>query len=294
MQTLCYIFLFLGGALIGSFLNLVSDRLPKRKLIIFGRSKCDFCNKPLEPRNLFPIFSFLFQKGRCSFCKKKLSLYYPLSEILSGLLFIVAGYASRFFQVPSFATLITFIFYAVVFSFYLIISLTDLKKCIIPDEVVYPAIGFTVLYILFSRAYDFLTMKKALSNDQLGVYLIKVGYLNSQLMFALKNLGLVLLGAVIICLFFMFLVWITKGRGMGWGDVKLGFLIGLVNGFPYGFEAIFFGFVLGALYSLILIISKRKTMKDTIAFGPFLIMGSVLTLLYGVRIFDWYTSIGMR
>ncbi len=294
MQTVCYIFLFIGGAFIGSFLNLVSDRLPKRKIIIFGRSKCDFCNKPLLPRNLFPILSFLFQKGRCPFCKRKLSYYYPFSEILSGLLFIIAGYLSRFFQVPSFATLITFIFYAVIFSFYLIIFLTDLKECIIPDKVIYPAIGFTVLYVLFSRIYDFLTMKRVLSNDQLGSYLIRVGYLNNQLTFALKDLGLVLLGAIIVCLFFMFLVWITKGRGMGWGDVKLGFLIGLVNGFPYGFEAIFFGFVLGALYSLILIVSKRKTMKDTIAFGPFLIMGSVLVLLYGVRIFDWYISIGVK
>lgn len=294
MQAVSYFFLFIGGAFIGSFLNLVSDRLPKGKKIILGRSKCDFCNKPLGFKNLFPIFSFLFQKGKCSFCKKKLSYYYPFSEILSGLLFIVAGYLSRFFQVPSFTTLITFIFYAVVFSFFLIIFLTDLKECIIPDKVVYPAIVFTASYVLFSRAYDFLNLKKALSSAPLGTYLVKAGYLNSQLMFVLKDLGLVLLGAVIICLFFLFLVWITKGRGMGWGDVKLGFLIGLVNGFPYGFEAIFFGFILGALYSLLLIISKRKTMKDTIAFGPFLITGSVLALLYGAKVFEWYTSIGMR
>ena len=294
MQAAYYIFVFIGGAFIGSFLNLVSDRLPKGEKIIVGRSKCDFCKKPLEPKNLFPIFSFLFQKGKCSFCKKKLSYYYPLSEVLAGLLFIVAGYLSRFFEVSSFTTLLAFIFYAVLFSFYLIIFLTDLKECIIPDKVIYPAISFTVLYILFSRIYDFLNTRKALSNDKFGTYLIRVGYLNNQYIYALKNLGLVLLGAIIICLFFMFLVWLTKGRGMGWGDVKLGFLIGLVNGFPYGFEAIFFGFVLGALYSLVLILSKRKTMKDTIAFGPFLIMGSVLVLLYGVRIFDWYTSIGVK
>jgi len=294
MQPQYYFFLFVIGAFIGSFLNLVSDRLPRGQKIIFGRSKCDFCNKSLKPKNLFPIFSFLFQKGKCSFCKKKLSYYYPISEILSGVLIMIAGYLSRFFQVPSFATLISFIFYLILFSFYLVIFLTDLKECTIPDKVVYPAIGFTIFYIVFSRAYDYLNMKRVLSADQFGAYLIKVGYLNSQLMLTLKNIGLVFLGAVIICLFFLFLVWITKGRGMGWGDVKLGFLIGLVNGFPYGFEAIFFGFTLGALFSLVLILSKRKTLKDTIAFGPFLIMGSVLVLLYGVRVFDWYTSIGVK
>jgi prepilin signal peptidase PulO-like enzyme (type II secretory pathway) len=294
MQAVYYVFLFIGGTFIGSFLNLVSDRLPKGGKIISGRSKCEFCNKPLGAKNLFPVFSFLFQKGKCSFCKKKLTYYYPLSEILSGLLFIIAAYMSRFFQVPSFVTFITFLFFAIVFSFYLIIFLTDLKECIIPDKVVYPAIGFTLLYILLSKTYDFFNMWALLSKDPLGVYLIKVGYLNGQAISALRDFGLVLLGAVIICSFFAFLVWITKGRGMGRGDIKLGFLIGLVNGFPYGFEAIFFGFVIGALYSLILIASKRKTMKDTIAFGPFLIIGSVLALLYGAQIFNWYTSIGIR
>jgi prepilin signal peptidase PulO-like enzyme (type II secretory pathway) len=104
----------------------------------------------------------------------------------------------------------------------------------------------------------------------------------------------VFVGAVIICLFFLLLVWATKGRGMGWGDVKLGFLIGLVNGFPYGFEAIFFGFVFGAIYSLVLILLKKKTVKDTIAFGPFLILGSVFVLIWGERILNWYTTVGGR
>jgi leader peptidase (prepilin peptidase)/N-methyltransferase len=79
---------------------------------------------------------------------------------------------------------------------------------------------------------------------------------------------------------------------MGYGDVKLGFLIGLVNGFPFGIIAIFLGFTLGAVYSLSLIAFKKKTMKDTIAFGPFLIMGSLLTFLFGPALWEWYTQIG--
>jgi len=294
MEIVYYILIFVAGTFIGSFLNLVSDRLPRGKKIITGRSQCDFCKKPLGPKNLVPIFSFVFQKGRCSFCKKKLSLYYPASEILSGLLFILAAYFSRFTFVPVAISLLAFIFYAVVFSFYLIIFLTDLKESIIPNKVVIPAIIFTALYLVFNQAYQLYNSSKIIFGGVLNEYLSKAGYWHNQIIYSLKDLGLTLLGAVIISLFFLFLVWATKGRGMGVGDVKLGFLIGLVNGFPYGFEAIFFGFVIGAICSLILVLMKRKKITDTIAFGPFLISGSVLTLLYGVGIWSWYVALGGR
>ncbi len=78
---------------------------------------------------------------------------------------------------------------------------------------------------------------------------------------------------------------------MGFGDVKLGFLIGLVNGFPFGIFSIFLGFVIGAVYSLLLMAVKKKTMKDTIPFGPFLIIGSVITLLFGPAIWEWYSNL---
>ena len=92
-------------------------------------------------------------------------------------------------------------------------------------------------------------------------------------------------------LFFLSLIKITRGMGMGGGDVKLGFLIGLFNGFPVNIIAIFVGFLSGALVSLVLVLLKKRSMKDTIAFGPFLIFGSILSLVFGQQILNWYIGL---
>ena len=291
MQVIYYIFLFTIGAFVGSFLNLVSDRLPKGKKIVFGHSKCDFCGKSLGPKNLIPLLSFFIQKCKCAFCKKKLSYYYPFSEALTGLAFALAGYLSNFIKVSNVSNFISIVFYIVVSCFFVAILLTDLKFCLIPDTLVFPAILFVLVSFVVTRAYDLYDLYHKLSTDKLGVYLIKVGYFKSHAIFAAKDFGYLLLSSLIISLAFLFLVWITKGRGMGMGDVKLGFLIGLVNGFPISIVAIFLGFSLGAIYSLVLILLKKKTMKDTIAFGPFLIMGSVIALVYGSYLLDWYVHL---
>jgi prepilin signal peptidase PulO-like enzyme (type II secretory pathway) len=170
--------------------------------------------------------------------------------------------------------------------------LTDIKYYLILDSLLVPAVIFVLFTSLIFRAIDLGSLYKGLANDSFGVYLLETDYFNSRIIYSLKDFGLVLMGASIISLFFLFLIFITKGRGMGYGDVKLGFLIGLVNGFPFGIIAIFLGFMLGAVYSLSLIAIKKKTMKDTIAFGPFLIMGSLLTFLFGPALWVWYTQIG--
>jgi len=304
MEAVYYIFLFIVGTFVGSFLNLVSDRLPKGQKVVFGRSHCDFCKKTLGLKNLVPIFSFIFQKGKCSFCKKKLSFYYIFSEIFTGMLFVLAGYLSGIAKGVSLSSLIFLIYYIVVFSFFVMMFLTDVKFCLILDSLIAPAIIFVLLTSIFVRVFNLVDLYKKLSADKFGVYLIKSGYWNNQLIYSLRDFGYVILSAVVVSLFFMFLVWITKGKGMGFGDVKLGFLIGLVNSLPlsygvpsvtrymYVIAAIFLGFILGAIYSVTLILLKKKSMKDTIAFGPFLITGSLLVFLFGNNLLDWYVNLG--
>ncbi len=299
-----YAFLFIFGAFTGSFLNLVSDRLPRGEKIVFGRSKCDFCKKILGIKNLIPLFSFIFQKGKCSFCKKKLSYHYVFSEAFVGSLFVLAGYLSGIVRGYSIPNLISLVFYIVVFSFFAVMFLTDLKFYLILDVLVIPAIIFVFISSISVRFYDLIDLHNKLSADKFGSYLIRSGYWNNQVMYSLRDFGYVLVSAFVVALFFMLLVWITKGKGMGIGDVKLGFLIGLVNSLPlsygipsitrymYVVSAIFLSFILGAIYSLILILFKKKTMKDTIAFGPFLIIGSLLILLFGESILIWYINLG--
>ena len=291
ITSVYYLILFILGTFFGSFLNVISDRLPKKESILFGRSKCDFCKKKLRPKNLIPLLSYLFQRGKCSYCKKRLTFLYPLSEALTGFSFIGAAHLSGILKYIDFASVFGLIFYIIVFSFFIVMFLTDYKECLIPDVVVFPAIVFVLVSLVATRAIDLLNLYQRLSGETFGTYLIKAGYFDKQLLFAAKDLGYILLSSLIISLFFYFLVWITKGKGMGGGDIKLGFLISLVNGFPYNIVAIFLGFVLGAIYSLILIGFRRKTLKDTIAFGPFLIGASVITLFYGADILNWYINL---
>lgn len=184
-----------------------------------------------------------------------------------------------------------FIYLLVITSMFIIILLTDAKYRIIPDKVLIPAVVLTLGYLVFVNAYYLTNLRSFLANDKFGVFMLQVGYFTDQLVTVLKNIGTLLLSSLAISLFFLFLIFITKGRGMGYGDVKLGFLIGLFNGFPHNLLAIFLGFLVGSVYSLFLIAMGKKSMKDTIPFGPFLITGSFITFFAGEFILNWYLNI---
>ena len=174
-----------------------------------------------------------------------------------------------------------FIFVLIIFCFYLILFLTDIKYYLIPDIIVVPAIVFSFVYIILAYARDLISLYQNLMASELGPYLIEAGYFNDKLLFALKSFGIHIFSALLIAFFFWFLVFITKGKGMGDGDIRLGLLLGLFNGFPRNVLAVFLGFVIGASFSLILVFFKKKTIKDTIPFGPFLILGSVIAAVFG-------------
>ena len=288
MEIIYYIFVLIAGLLFGSFLNLVADRIVKGESILFGRSHCDHCMKNLVAGDLVPLLSFMLAKGKCRYCSNKLSRTYPFSEILTGLIFVGLAYFTGVFTEAFAARLPLFAFLAVTASFYIVLFLTDLKYRLIPDKVVKPAIVFVFLFNLIFMAYLLGSSYYQLRNDDFGKYLLQAGFWHLQLYEMLRRFAVNLISAITIALFFWFLVYITKGRGMGGGDIKLGLLIGLVNGFPSNVIAIFLGFVFGALISILLIILRKKTVKDTIAFGPFLIAGSVAALVWGDLILSWY------
>jgi leader peptidase (prepilin peptidase)/N-methyltransferase len=290
-QAVLYSLTFISGLFFGSFFNLVSDRLPKGRKIIRGRSICDHCKKTLQLKDLVPVFSFLRYRGKCRRCKKKLSWYYPFSEILTGVVFVGAVYLSGIFYVININTVLNLTYYLVIGGFYITILLTDLKYKLIPNKVVYPAIIFNLFYFIVRTIIFYILSYNRFSNNAFGVYLLEVGLLKMQLFNVIKSLVITIVSSGAISLFFAFLVWITKGRGMGGGDIKLGFLIGLFNGFPFNVLAIFLGFVFGAMTSLVLIILGKKTMKDTVPFGPFLILGSVATLFWGAQLWALYINL---
>jgi len=251
-----YAFCFVSGLFIGSFLNVVADRLVSGESIWFGHSHCDFCRKILGVIDLVPVLSFLSCFGRCRYCKQKLSVAYPLSEVLTGSALLLCALSARVFVGDSYIggrSLLMFAYFAIVSCFYIIIFLADAKYQIIPTKVVVPAIIFV------------------------GAFYPVLGFESADLISAFS-----------LAAFFWGLFIVTKGKGMGFGDVRLALLIGLFNRFPNSILAILMAFVLGSVFSVILMIFGKKGMKDRIAFGPFMLLGSVLAFVFGDVFFAWY------
>ncbi len=291
IEIVGYFLLFAAGAFIGSFLYVVSDRVPRGESPLKGRSVCNNCKLSLRAKDLIPLLSFFLTKGRCRYCGEKLSYYYPLSETVTGLSFAGLAYYLDIFSIPNPLVWVTYFYLLIIVSFLLIILFSDMKYKIIPNKVIYPAIIFVVLVMLIGFGIVAISSYKQLSVDPFGKYLLEVGYWHDQMYMMLQRLGITFLSAFAIGVFFWLLIVVTKGKGMGGGDVKLAFFIGLVNGFPLNIVAIVLGFVIGALYSGILMLVKRKSLKDVIPFGPFLILGSALTFVFGQFIFDWYINL---
>lgn len=292
INFLMYFCTFVAGTFIGSFLNVVADRLENKESIFFGRSHCDKCKTNLRPKDLIPLLSYAFLKGKCRYCATQLSYYYPLAEILTGLFFVLGAYFVNLFVFSDVATWLYYVYILAIFCVYIVIILSDLKFRIIPNKAVATGVVISVLFTIANQIYILSSLYLALKSDPiLGKYLLQTDFFTSRISFALTDFGLAVLSAFLIALFFWFLIVVTKGRGMGGGDVKLAFLIGLFNGLPNNVIAIFSGFLTGALYSVVLIIIGRRKFTDAIPFGPFLILGSLLALFFGSQIIAWYLKL---
>lgn len=246
--------IFLLGLCIGSFLNVVSDRLPKNKSL-GGRSHCDHCKKMLSGLDLIPVFSFLFLRGRCRYCKKKISVKYIFVELLTGILFLFI-----FLVVPpqfTFLSLSLFFSLLVIYSCLIGILSSDVKYRIIPDEL-------TGIFLVFTLYIRFVTHTLFWES---------------------------LLSGIILCSVFLILYVITRGRGMGMGDVKFAFPMGIFLGFPYVIVGFYVAFLTGALISIILIIVGKKRFGQTIAFGPFLVFATIVSNFFGQPLWDIFQKL---
>lgn len=286
--VLIFTFVFILGLLFGSFLNVVADRVINGESIIKGRSHCDSCKKTLVARDLIPIISIVIAKFKCRYCGTNLSLYYPFSELLTGVAFVVIFGYSNILAQPSIYSFLSFVYLLLIACFYIVLFLTDIKYRLIPNSIVIIGVITVVLYTLALLSIQYISIYSNLANDNFGQYLLRTDYFKDAVLIALRGLGVTTLSSIGIALFFILLILITRGRGMGAGDATLGFLIGFVNGFPNNILAIFLGFALGSLVSIGLIIARTKTVKDTVPFGPFLITGSVISYFWGTQLLDIY------
>ncbi len=256
-----YFTVFAFGLVIGSFLNVVIYRLEKEEKLT-GRSYCPNCKHNLSWQDLIPVFSFLFLKGKCRYCGKKISLQYPLLEILTGLIFVIIFN----FQLLEFKFSIFYFLFSI-FSFYIASSLIviftyDLKHYIIPGQILFPAIIITFFYQL--------------------IFDVKFLIFNS-----------LLASVAATAFFFSIFIFPPKGKWMGFGDVELAVLMGLLLGFPSVILALFLAFFFGAIIGIISIIFQKKSLKTQVPFAPFLILGTFIAMLFGNVIINWYITLLM-
>lgn len=253
MELFFIFFIFAFGLIIGSFLNCLIWRLYKEETVL-GRSYCPNCNKELKWYDNIPLLSFIILKGRCRFCDEKISWQYPLVELITGLLFALSYYLSL---KHGFSFLELF-FYLFVISLSVIIFVFDLRWYLIPVWTV--IVGGLVVIAL-------------------------------NLFFGASIISL-LISMFVGASFFGIQYLITRGKGIGEGDIWLGALFGAI--FPnlkLLVLSIFLTYIIGGLVAAILLIFKVKEVGSRLPLGIFLSLSLIICLFFGKEIVDWYFSL---
>jgi len=332
----------------------------EKNLSFGGRSFCPKCKKQLLWYDNIPLISFLILRGKCRFCQKKISAKYPITEAVSGIIFLFAAYLvfndllnnffNHFFAVSGFVTLLSqkfnltseienwnfylkifeLIFLVTILSTLFAVFLYDLKHLLIPDS--YSIFGIIIAFV-FNLYSDIFLFVAVLAKNNHGIISevinfserkihgflpidvssfagfltenfrgkmvhLKALFSSADSFIASKGTSLIegadhpyfslflagrvwsgLLAGTVLAGFFFLLVYISKETWMGKGDIKLAFLMGLFLGTTKTFIAASLAFEIGAVFGITLILLSRAKMKTALPFGPFLIIGTILSLL---------------
>ena len=251
-----FVIAFVGGAMLGSFLNVCIWRLPREESIVFPPSHCPQCQVPIRPWDNVPIVSYLVLRGRCRACGAGISWRYPAVEALTGTMAVLLLW--RFGVTPAFAVAGVFVAAMIVISF------IDLDHQIIPDEISLPGIV-------------------------LGVIVAAVGY-GPPLVDSVIG---VLLGGGLLWAVAAGYAALMKRDGMGGGDIKLLAMIGAFLGWRAVLVTVILGSLSGAVIGIAWIGLRGADRRVPIPFGPFLAAGAVCALFCGDALIDWYLALAM-
>ncbi len=251
IEVLTAIMVFIIGLVFGSFYNVVGYRLPNGMSIVFPQSHCPNCNHKLKFYELIPVISYIFLLGKCKKCKKRISFSYPFFEILTGVLFLLS-YLVFGINVKFFIS-ITFI------SILIIISISDIKYYIIPDEVLIVGSIIIIIELIINSL------------------IMDVSLINGVVMPILNGLG----SFALLYLFKVFGDAVFQRESLGGGDIKLLFVIGLVLGFDMSIVIIFIASFIALPLS---VISLIKNDNNILPFGPYLSVASIIVLLTNLNL----------
>lgn len=241
------LFIFLIGLIIGSFLSVVIFRLNKKGGILMGRSECHKCLKQLKWYDLFPVLSYIFLVGKCRNCKKTISPVYPLLEL------VTAFSLSLFYIIYKPIWGIIDFYYLIVIVSFIALIFFDYLYLIVPDKIILPLILIAILFNYFFRRPEFMTL---------------------------------LLSALTMGGIFAIIHASSKGEWVGFGDVKLLFMIGLALGYPLGFLTMIISIWAAALVGIGLMITGKANRKTALPFGSFLAAVSILIIIFQNIVLD--------
>lgn len=255
---------FLLGLIIGSFINVCIYRIPLGKSIVAPPSACTSCGKRLKAPDLIPVLSYVFLRGRCRHCGAPISSRYPLIELLTAGVF-TALFLEYGFTIP-------FIAFVFLMTILIAVFFIDIDHRIIPDGLVIAGIIGGVALLVYNF---FKPMTEIFGDDKWWTPV--AGFFSGS--------GFLLLVALLGLLIY------KTDDAMGMGDVKLMAPIGLFLGWRLCLAALFISVLLAGFTSLSLILFGIKKKKDTIPFGPFIVTGTFVTIMWGWDILNWYTGL---
>jgi len=251
------LYIFILGLCMGSFANVLIDRLPHEQSIN-GRSHCDYCGKKLGMFDLVPVLSFIVLRGKSRCCNRSLSWQYPLIECVTGILFVIIYLvlmSNQHITNVDVVGTVKLIIWSGIAVCLLVIFVADVKYQIVPDEmqIVLGSLSLVLQLLISPTVYT-------------------------------AAMSLVAGGALMLPILAIYLI--TKGRGIGFGDVKLAISMGILLGIKGGFLGLYIAFIVGAIIGLILIMGQKLKIKSKIAFGPFLVIGTIGVLIWGPQLKD--------
>lgn len=242
------VLIILLGLIIGSFLNVCIYRISREESIAFPQSHCTSCGYNLKPKDLIPVFSYIFLGGRCRSCKEKITIRYPLVEILNACLYLLIylkyGFTLDFFKFCVFVSLL------------IVIGFIDFEtKYVYNSTIIFGVVLGIVFDILI-----WIETKALPWNDIVGAF---IGF-----------------GVI------YFIVILT--HGMGEGDIDIALICGLFLGIEGIMVTLFIAIIIGGIVAGLILIFKIKDKKAEIAFGPYLAIGGIVTCLYGSSLIEMY------
>ncbi len=265
MDILITTYFFVIGSALGSFSLVLAWRMHDKKDWVKGRSKCDNCKKTLQTKDLIPVVSWLLLKGKCRYCNKAIPSQTIKAELLLGTILATSWYFWPY-QLSSISGYLLFIVWMVVAVLLSALFWYDMRWLILPTKLIKPLVVLAVLFcILRGFAGDFSVVDTVI---------------------------MPLLGAGLLFGIFFILNYVSNGKWIGFGDVRLAIPLGLLIGSPLlSWLMLFTASCIGIVFAMPALITKSKKLSTQIPFGPMLILATIIIILWGQIVVDKYLAI---